>query len=179
MAHLGPLALREFPGPGGTHEFTGARGTLWGEVRPPESSKLRNCFAFHVLADRTPTGQKSRNTVFFSPLWPRTAFGTWRNSGQKTEKQNFPVLRSKIMPPARCARGDRQKAQRGATQGIHWTPTPAQVTAATDWLTQKGGGANAEMGPISVARGAGRRSQRVSLAPCPLSRQYPLFPPHP
>ena len=31
----------------------------------------------------------------------------------------------------------RQKAQRGATQGIHWTPTPAQVTAAMDWLKQR------------------------------------------
>ena len=41
------------------------------------------------------------------------------------------------MPRARCADGDRQKAQRGATQGIHWTPTPAQVTAAMDWLKQR------------------------------------------
>ena len=55
---------------------------------------VRNLFAFYVLADRTPTGGKTRKMGFFRPRSPGTARGTYRNPGRrpKTEKCNFPVL---------------------------------------------------------------------------------------
>ena len=47
-------------------KFPGARGTFGGEIRTPQffSPKVHYFFAFHVLADRTATGGKSRNTGF-------------------------------------------------------------------------------------------------------------------
>ena len=33
---------------------------FWGEK--PDAAKMRNFFTFYALADRTPTGEKSRNT---------------------------------------------------------------------------------------------------------------------
>ena len=51
----------------GKMQFPGARGTFGGEIRTPqkflpESAQL--FFTFYGLADRTPTGGKSRNTGF-------------------------------------------------------------------------------------------------------------------
>ena len=39
-----------------------------------------------------PHGQEIAKYLVFGPFWPRTALGTKRNSGRKTEKRNFPVL---------------------------------------------------------------------------------------
>ena len=67
--HFGPgrpLALREIPGlaENGKIQFPGARGTFGGESGRPKnfSPKVRNSSTFHVLADRTPTSRKSRDT---------------------------------------------------------------------------------------------------------------------
>ena len=64
-----PLALTEIPGLGRnrknvTSRFLGA--LLGGKSGRPKgfSPKVRNFFTFHVLADRTPTGGKLRNTGF-------------------------------------------------------------------------------------------------------------------
>ena len=68
MRPLGqPLARREIPG--GKQENTVSRnqGHFWGEkARHPKSfsPELRNFFILYVLANRTPTGGKSRNTRF-------------------------------------------------------------------------------------------------------------------
>ena len=73
-------------------QFPGTSGTFGKQsVRPKIfSPKLRNCFTFCVLAERTPTGRKSQNNGFLRPFRPRAALGTWRNSGRKTAKHKQP-----------------------------------------------------------------------------------------
>ena len=76
-------------------QFPGARGTFGKKFSRPKgfSPSLRNFFALSVLADRTPTGGELQNTGVLGPFWPRTALGTERNSGPKTEKAQFPRAR--------------------------------------------------------------------------------------
>ena len=87
LAHLGPLALREIPGPG-KRENTISRCQqhfLGGKPGRPKNSfsKFRNLFTF--CAGRSPTGRKSRNAGFI------VHFSLGQPSGRKTEKCNLPV----------------------------------------------------------------------------------------
>ena len=54
----------------------------------PESAQL--FYIFYVLADRTPTGGKSKNAGLVGPFGLGQPFGTWRNSGRKREKRKRP-----------------------------------------------------------------------------------------
>ena len=53
-----------------------------------------NFFTLYLLANRTPQGWEIAKYGDFRPVWPRTAFGTWRNLGRglKIEKHNLPAL---------------------------------------------------------------------------------------
>ena len=61
-----------------------------GNVRPPQQVLPKTAQLFCCLRFGS-TGGKSRNTGFSRPFWPGP-FGTWRNSGPKTEKRDFPEL---------------------------------------------------------------------------------------
>ena len=90
---FGPiLGFWQTPGLGKKPQKTqlpGARGGFRGEIRPPKKFLSENARPLkkYDFADRDPHGGKLRNWVF-GPLWPRTAFGTYRNSGRKTENRN-------------------------------------------------------------------------------------------
>ena len=51
-------------------QFPGAEGTFGVKVRPLQKNlpELRSFFTFCVLAERTPTGRKSKNTGFLGPF---------------------------------------------------------------------------------------------------------------
>ena len=63
-----PLARREIRGwaKKGKMQFPGARGTFGGGIWTPQKFLPESAqpFTFYVLADRTPTGGKLRNTGF-------------------------------------------------------------------------------------------------------------------
>ena len=107
LARFGPRALTEIQGLG---RKTGKRnfpGTFGGKIRPPPKfiHNIAQLFYICVLADHTPKGRKSQNTGLLGPFGLGQPLGTWRNSGPKTEKYNFPELgallafRKKIRPP--------------------------------------------------------------------------------
>ena len=74
--------------------FLGARGPSGEKIRPPRKFLPKVALLFCVVhfARREPPGAGNCEILGLWPFWPRTALGTSRNSGRKTEKRNFPVL---------------------------------------------------------------------------------------
>ena len=54
---------------------------------------VRNFFTFHVLTDQAPRGGKSQNTGGLGPFGLGQPLGTYRISGPKIEKMQFPGAR--------------------------------------------------------------------------------------
>ena len=95
MARCGPGAFVEIPGQKTEKRyFPVLKALLGGKSGRPKSfsPKLRNFFYVFRFGRPDPQGQEIAKYWFFRPFWPRTALGTERNSGRKTEKHNFPVL---------------------------------------------------------------------------------------
>ena len=89
------MALREIPGRNRKTQLPGARGTFGGETCLPRKflPEIAQLFSLLHFGRPDPHGREiAKNTGVFRPFSPRTALGTQRNSGSKTEKHNFPEL---------------------------------------------------------------------------------------
>ena len=90
-AHFVPWALREMPGPGrktrkGNFPVLGALLGKKFHTAAHKGSPRNSATSGALRFDRPdPHGREIAKDGGFSPFWPRTAFGTGRNSGRKTE----------------------------------------------------------------------------------------------
>ena len=89
-----PLALKEIPGPGRNRRNTisWCYGSQNGEKKCYHAIRDGCPQFFYILGFERPRGGKSQNTDFPGPVGLGQPLGTWRNSGPKTDKRNFPEL---------------------------------------------------------------------------------------
>ena len=92
-----PLAFGEIPGQKqGETQFPAATGASGESSWPPQVFLPESAQPFYLFrfGRPDPHGREITKYGFLEPLWRRTALGTCRNTGRKTEKHNFPELRA-------------------------------------------------------------------------------------